>query len=229
MTELIVALDVPTIKLAGEWVELLDEDVSWFKVGLELFTAEGKAVATMLKGRGKKVFLDLKFHDIPRTVARAVVRAADMGVDMINLHAVGGREMMETAAATLVDRDNPPKLIAVTVLTSMDAGALREMGIRRNPKTWVTDLALMAWNHGLDGVVASPRELKNIRKACGVGFIVVTPGIRMPDSPADDQRRTATPEQASKWGADYIVVGRPILEADNPVKAARSILRNLEK
>ena len=229
MTDLIIALDVPRIEDAGDWVDRLGETVGWYKVGLELFTREGAHIVKMLKEKGKNVFLDLKFHDIPRTVSRAVAQAAEMGIQMLSLHAAGGRAMMEAAAAQVVNRAMPPRLLGVTVLTSMDAASLKEVGIRRSPRNWVTDLALLAQDCGLDGVVASPREIRWIRSACGTGFLIVAPGIRSPGAPVQDQRRTATPHMARKCGADFIVVGRPILESDDPLKSTRKILKDLTK
>lgn len=229
MTEIIIALDVPEISEASGWVDRLGNDIQWYKVGLELFTREGVKIVQLLEKKGKNVFLDLKFHDIPRTVARAVAQVADIGAQMINVHTVGGKAMMEAAAEELVNRTKPPKLVGVTVLTSMDAVSLKEIGIRRSPKGWVADLALMAQECGLDGAVASPREVRGIRDLCGQGFLIVTPGIRLPGSAADDQRRTATPAQAKKWGADFIVVGRPVLTAEDPLKILKKIQKELEK
>jgi len=229
MTELIIALDVPGSAEASNWVERLGDEALWYKVGLELFTREGAGIIQALEAKGKNIFLDLKFHDIPRTVARAVAQAADMGAQMVNVHTLGGKAMMEAAAEELVNRNKPPKLLGVTVLTSMDADSLKEIGIRRSPRGWVTDLALWAQECGLDGVIASPREIRGIREACGPGFLIVTPGIRLPRSPADDQRRTATPSQAKKWGADFIVVGRPILAAEDPISALKKVVKSIGK
>lgn len=223
MTELIFALDVPDAREADRWVELLGRDVAWFKVGLELFIREGAQVVENIAEKGKNVFLDLKLHDIPRTVERAVAQAASTGAAMMTIHASGGAEMMEAAALSAASCKNPPKLVAVTVLTSLDAHALGKIGVRRDPRKWAIKLAKEAKDAGVDGVVSSPGEIKGIKNATGRDFLVVTPGIRMPDSVPDDQKRTATPAEARRRGADFIVVGRPIRDASDPLQAAVNI------
>jgi len=221
MTKLIFALDVHDKMEAGRWVDILGSEVYWYKVGLELFLREGAGMVESIVGRGKKVFLDLKLHDIPRTVERAASQAGSMGVDMMTIHATGGRAMMEAAANAAASLKNPPKVVAVTVLTSLDANALEEIGLGADPRKWALELAKLAKKAGMDGVVASPLEAKSIKEACGKNFIV-TPGIRMPDSKVDDQRRTATPSEAAK-NADFIVVGRPIRDAPDPIAVTREI------
>lgn len=223
MTELIFALDVPEGAESLRWVELLGDEVNWYKVGPELFVKEGPRAIEEITSRNKKVFLDLKFHDIPRTVAKAVAGAASAGADMLTVHASGGAAMMEAASREAAKLPNPPKIVAVTVLTSLDSAALKDTGLRRNPARWAAQLARLAKASGLGGVVASVGEVKAIKRACGGDFLVVTPGIRPPRSGADDQKRTATPEMAAKAGADFIVVGRPIREANDPLAVAREI------
>lgn len=229
MSEIIVALDVADTDKARKVVEQLGENAVWYKVGLELFLRDGISALKMLKKKKKKVFLDLKFHDIPHTVARAVESSADMGVDMINVHVLGGAEMMEAAASVLVNLKNPPLLVGVTVLTSMDSSSLKKLSIKRNPLRWVGELALLAQECGLDGVVASGREINKIRSLCGQNFKIVTPGIRFSDNASHDQRRIVTPREASSWGADFLVMGRPILSAENPKQAYERAIKELEK
>ena len=223
MTELIFALDVPDRKEADRWVELLGAEVSWHKIGLELFLREGAGLVERIAAQGKKVFLDLKLHDIPRTVEKSVLQVGSIGASMMTIHASGGPAMITAAAEAARKLKQPPKIIAVTVLTSLDAHDLKTIGLKRHPGKWAIQLALMAKESGADGVVAGPREVKPIKRECGSDFAVITPGIRMPDSQADDQRRTATPGAAARMGADFIVVGRPIREAPDPVNMAREI------
>jgi len=227
MTELVFALDVPGRAEVEHWVGLLGGEVDWFKIGLELFVKEGPGVVEDVTSRNKKVFLDLKLHDIPRTVAKAVAGAASAGADMLTVHASGGAAMMKAAAEEASRLANPPKIVAVTVLTSLDSAALLDMGIRRSPAGWATRLARLARAGGMDGVVASVGEVEKIKKACGEDFIVVTPGIRPPGFAADDQKRVATPDMAAEKGSDFIVVGRPIREADDPVEVAMEIKRSI--
>ncbi len=227
---LIVALDVSS---AGEALSLYDElkdEVGAFKVGLQLFSAEGPEVVRQLVKRGAKVFLDLKFHDIPNTVAMAAVEAAKTGAWMLNVHASGGSEMMLRTAGEVreyCDRNSltPPKLIAVTVLTSTDGPTLLEIGINRDPETQVVELAKLTERSGFDGLVASPREVRQIRNAVSKeGFLVVTPGIRAISATKDDQKRVTTFAEAITNGADYVVVGRPITKANDRVNAVRELL-----
>jgi orotidine-5'-phosphate decarboxylase len=196
-----------------------------------LFTAEGPVVVRYLVAIGKKVFLDLKFHDIPNTVRAGARQAAQLGVTMFNVHASGGRKMMEAAlegARSVGHGKARPRVLAVTLLTSLASQDLEELGLSGSPEDVVVRLARLAQSAGLDGVVASPREIAAIRNACGPSFLIVTPGIR-PATAADDQVRIATPEHAIQAGADYLVVGRPITEAADPVAAADAIVGEMEK
>lgn len=229
---LIFALDVDEFEEAERWVKLLHGKVGIFKVGKQLFTRCGPEVVHMVRGEGGEVFLDLKYHDIPNTVAMAGAEAAKLGVRMFNLHALGGRQMMERAAAEL-DRHFPkgdpdrPLLLAVTILTSATAETLREVGIDRSIDEMVPRLALLAKQAGLDGVVASPKEVGLIRQACGADFAIVTPGVRPSFAALDDQKRVTTPAEAIAAGADYLVIGRPISAAADPVAAAELILEEM--
>jgi len=224
---LIVALDVRELDRASYLVDLLAPVVDWFKVGLELYTWSGPAAVQMVADSGKRVFLDLKFHDIPATVAAAsrAVRALP-GVALWNVHAAGGAEMLSAAVAA-----NRPaggrKLLGVTVLTSLDARSLPPLGIERSLADQVVALARLSQEAGLDGVVASPREVAAVRAACGPHFLIVTPGVRPEWAARDDQRRVMTPAEAVRAGADYLVVGRPITGAADPLAAARRIIDEL--
>ncbi len=228
-TELIVALDFVKLQDALDFVETAGDSVTWYKIGSQLFCSAGPAAVAALKARGKKVFLDLKFYDIPNTVASAVAEAVKMGADMVNVHASGGREMMMAAVKAAADNSpagKRPLLIAVTVLTSMDAATLTEVTNRKDaytPSVHVPYLAKLAKESGMDGVVASAHEIDLIRSACGGDFVLVIPGIRPADSSVDDQKRIMTPREAAAKGADFIVVGRPVLKARNPAEAARAI------
>jgi len=232
-SSLIVALDFDSLSSAVKFAKLVADLVGLFKIGSQLFTAAGPAVVKEIAALGPGIFLDLKFHDIPNTVAGAVLSSAAMsGVQLVNIHALGGSAMMKAAAQAIsagvplgVDR---PRLLAVTILTSMDQKAVREVGIGGSPKSRVPKLAELAKSAGVDGVVASVQEAKAIRKACGRDFLIVTPGVRPKGMAAnakdDDQARTATPAEAIRAGADYIVVGRPILAAEDPRAAAQVIV-----
>jgi orotidine-5'-phosphate decarboxylase len=227
--KLIFALDVADCDYAVELIETFSPHIEIFKVGLELHTHAGSKIIDEIHKRGKKVFLDLKFHDIPTTVAKAGVAAARQGVFMFNVHASGGRDMMMKCRDDVVNvclKENIAKtrIIAVTVLTSMSQDVLRhEVGIQHSLKTQVRHLAGLALKAGLDGVVASAQEAAMIRGHCGRGFLIVTPGIRPSWSAADDQHRTMTPKQALREGADYLVMGRAILNHDNPLRAVELI------
>jgi orotidine-5'-phosphate decarboxylase len=229
-SKLIVALDVSNSHDAREIVEQLRGLVGMFKVGSQLFSAEGPAIVREIVESGEKIFLDLKFHDIPNTVAAAGVEATRLGVSIFNVHASGGVEMMtrtRDAVADIVDKEglNKPTVIAVTVLTSSNDQTLREAGVDSSSEDQVVRLAKLADSSGLDGVVASPREIALIRSAVSNdNFVLVTPGVRPPGAAADDQKRTLSPREAIAAGANYLVVGRPILKADNPVKAAAAIV-----
>ena len=222
---LIVALDVAALKEAKALVEELYPLVKIFKVGSQLFTACGPEAIKMIDKKGARVFLDLKFHDIPNTAALAIKAAKDMGVFMVNLHASGGKNMLEAAVSARGRRG--PILLAVTVLTSLDAKGLRDIGVKRSPLAYAKSLALLAKSCGLDGIVCSAREITAIKRACGSRFIIVTPGIRLAKGKRGDQKRVATPQYAFRSGADYIVVGRPITKSKDPLSAARAILDNI--
>ena len=229
---LIVALDVSSAAEAVRMAEKLRGHAGLFKVGQQLFTAEGPAVVRHLAALGEKVFLDLKYHDIPNTVRGAAREAARMGVSMLNVHASGGRKMMEAAlegAHQGASGGGRPLVLAVTVLTSLGSDDLAEIGVDGSCEAAAIRLAGLAQRAGLDGVVASPQEIAAIRRACGPDFVIVTPGIRPETAAADDQTRIATPERAIRGGADYLVVGRPITEAADPAAAADAIVAEMEK
>jgi orotidine-5'-phosphate decarboxylase len=223
---LIVALDVPTVEEARGLVDRLAGKVGLFKVGSQLFTAGGPGFVRDLVARGEKVFLDLKYHDIPNTVASAVSEACQLGVALLDVHALGGRAMMQAAAGALPAMGT--RLLAITLLTSHDDESLGEIGLGGALPDSVRRLAVLARDAGLDGVVASPHEVSLIREACGEGFLIVTPGIRPAGARAGDQARATTPAAALRAGADYLVVGRPILEAPDPVAAVRAIVDEME-
>ena len=223
-TELITALDFPDVEGAMALVDRIGEAGVWYKVGKQLFTACGPKVVEQLKQRGKKVFLDLKYHDIPNTVAQAVASAARIGADMCNVHALGGPAMLSAAA----EAAEKAWILLTAVLTSMDAGELAAVGIERSPEEQVLRLARLAQANGVAGVVCSSLELDAIRSACGRDIVTVVPGIRPADSSADDQKRIMTPRQAAQRGADFIVVGRPITKAADPAAAAAAILNELQ-
>ncbi len=231
--KLIFALEARHMEGAREWVEKLKDAVSVFKIGKQLFTREGPAAVKMIHEAGARTFLDLKFHDIPSTVREASYEAARMGVFMFNVHAAGGAEMMreskEGAMRAAGELKTPPPLVlAVTVLTSLSQKDLAEVGIPDQPRDQVLRLATLAKRCGLDGVVASPQEIEDIRRETGKDFIIVTPGIRPGGADAGDQKRVLTPAEAVRRGADYIVVGRPIREAPDPAAAARTITEEME-
>lgn len=230
---LIFALDVDTFEAAARWVEVLRNEVGMFKVGKQLFTRCGPAIVETIHAAGAQVFLDLKYHDIPNTVATAAVEAARLGVKMFNVHALGGPNMMsamqERLRTVALDRGWPiPITLGVTILTSSTAADLRAVGIERPVDEMVTRLALLVKKSGLNGVVASAREVELIRAVCGEDFIVVTPGVRPASAAIDDQQRVVTPAAAMAAGADYIVVGRPISTAADPVAAARAIVAEMD-
>jgi orotidine-5'-phosphate decarboxylase len=227
--KLILALDVDDYDYAIELVERFSPYIEVFKLGLELHTIAGSKIIEDIHKRGKKVFLDLKFHDIPNTVAKAGIAAARLGVFMFNVHASGGLDMMQKCRDEVVNvclRENiaKPRMIAVTVLTSMSQDVLKkEIGIQYSLKTQVRHLAGLALKAGIDGVVASAQEAALIRSHCGRGFLIVTPGIRPSWAVADDQQRMMTPKKALQEGADYLVMGRTILNHANPEQAINLI------
>jgi orotidine-5'-phosphate decarboxylase len=222
---LIVALDVATGDEAAALTARLAGHVGMVKVGKQLFTAAGPAAVRRLIEAGAKVFLDLKYHDIPNTVSGAVAAAASLGVSFVDVHALGGRSMMSAAATALAG--SRTSLLAVTVLTSHDDATLSEIGIAGPVASAVERLALLSRSSGAHGVVASPHEIAAIRAACGPDFLIVTPGIRPAGAKAGDQARAATPAAALRAGADYLVVGRPIIEAPDPASAAAAIVAEM--
>ncbi|PKM30334.1 MAG: orotidine-5'-phosphate decarboxylase [Gammaproteobacteria bacterium HGW-Gammaproteobacteria-11] len=224
----IVALDFADFALATRLADQLDPQRCRLKVGKELFTSAGPAVVEQLQKRGFEIFLDLKFHDIPNTTANAVHAAAELGVWMVNVHASGGRRMMEACRDVLQRRSGQrPLLTAVTVLTSLEQEDLLEVGVDIEPMVQVQRLARLTQECGLDGVVCSAREAKALRGALGDDFLLVTPGIRPVDSSADDQKRIVTPAQALENGSSYLVIGRPITRAGSPTAALDEILQSL--
>ncbi|MBW2039650.1 MAG: orotidine-5'-phosphate decarboxylase [Deltaproteobacteria bacterium] len=229
---IIFALDVGTWDEAKRFVEELKEWVWGFKIGKELFTWMGPKVVEMVQEKGGKVFLDLKYHDIPATVARASAMATRLRVAMFNLHTLGGVEMMRMAVEAsheLAQKEGlpSPKILGVTVLTSLRAVDLRELGIARSLEEEVVQLAKLAQRVGLDGVIASPQEIRPLREVCGEDIIIVTPGVRPQKSLRHDQARVMTPKEAVKAGADYLVIGRPIRDAADPLEATKEILKEI--
>ncbi len=225
---LIVALDVPNAEKARALVAQLGESVSFYKVGNELFTAVGPALVRDLIASGKKVFLDLKFHDIPNTVAGAVHSAASLGVSLLTVHASGGSKMLQAAAQAAAQSSAKPTVLAVTVLTSLAAADLEEIGVSGTLEAQVLRLANLAINSGCGGIVASAQEAAHLRQTLGTGFTLVTPGIRPAGAVAADQSRVVTPGDAIRAGATFLVVGRPITAADDPPHAAASITQQIE-
>ena len=217
---IIVALDFPDGKSALQLVSQLDPQLCRLKVGKELFTATGPQLLEQLMTRGFDVFLDLKFHDIPNTVAKACQAAANLGVWMVNVHALGGRKMLQ-AAREAITPGTITKLIAVTLLTSMDQDDLADIGLAGQPEQIVERLARLAYECELDGVVCSALEAAHLRQQSGEHFCLVTPGIRPHNNNADDQRRVSTPQQAIRNGANFLVIGRPITQANNPLLACQ--------
>ncbi len=229
---LIFALDVDSFEKAQAWVDQLHQQVGLFKVGKQLFTRCGPRVVEMIRERGADVFLDLKYHDIPNTVAKAGVEACRLGAGMFNVHALGGLEMMqktvEEVDAWCLENSQPrPIMLAVTILTSSTEETLRGVGIDRPVTEMVPRLAALTREAGFDGVVASPKEVELIRAACGDDFLIVTPGVRPSFASLDDQKRVTTPAEAIAAGASHLVIGRPISAAENPAEAARLILEEI--
>ncbi len=225
--KIIVACDYADAASALALAARLDPKLCRLKVGKELFTAAGPQVVEGLMQRGFEIFLDLKFHDIPNTVAQACKAAASLGVWMMNVHALGGRKMMEAAREAVANTTHAPKLIAVTILTSMAQEDLLEIGVSAAPAEMVLRLAQLARDSGLDGVVCSAQEAAALRQQCGAGFCLVTPGIRPADASADDQSRIMTPRAALDNGASYLVIGRPITRAADPIQALQEITQQM--
>jgi len=224
---LIVALDVPGAEAAEEMVRQLEGACQWFKVGLELFAAAGPAVVEALTARGVSVFLDLKFHDIPNTVAGAVRSAAGLGARIMTVHAAGGPAMLAAARAALDGVAGPPQLLAVTVLTSMDAEQLKATGVTLSPAEQAELLARTGWEAGIRGFVCSPQEVAALRALTGPEAVLVVPGIRPAGAASGDQKRLSTPADALSAGANYLVVGRPITQSPDPAQAAEAILQEM--
>jgi orotidine-5'-phosphate decarboxylase len=227
MSPIVVALDYPTAAQAIEMAKQLDPSKCRVKVGKELFTASGPTILEQLHKLNFDVFLDLKFHDIPNTCAGAVAVAAELGVWMVNVHASGGERMMNAAAEAIANKNNKPILIAVTVLTSMEQTDLAGIGLDISPQQQVERLAKLSKQSGMDGVVSSAQEIQLIKELCGNDFLTVTPGIRPAGSAAGDQRRIMTPQQAVNAGGDYMVIGRPITQVENPKQVCLDIIDSI--
>lgn len=231
-TELIIALDLPSGKEAVELAGRLINQADFFKVGLQLFLAEGPAIVARLKALGARVFLDLKLHDISNTVRNAVIEAVKMNVDMLTVHTLGGRDMLEAAALaareTAHQGIDPPKILGVTILTSHNNESLAEIGLADPIEDQVLRLATLAEGAGLSGVVSSGRETAMLRNKLGDDFLLIVPGIRPAQGEHGDQKRAVTPEMAIKAGADYLVVGRPIIESADPALAFKLIKTEAE-
>jgi len=231
---LIVALDLDDLEAATELVRSLAREVGMFKIGKQLFTHAGPQAVRLIQSLGGEIFLDLKFHDIPNTVAKAAIEATRLGVKMFNVHASGSLEMMrltvkEVERVSRQQKLRRPIMLGVTVLTSLGQEDLQRLGVEHKIADQVVRLALLTKEAGMDGVVASPHEVADIRQACGQRFVIVTPGIRPADSHRNDHQRVMTPADAVRAGVDYIVVGRPILEAKNPIMAAREIVAEMHE
>jgi orotidine-5'-phosphate decarboxylase len=224
---LIVALDVSDRAAALRVVDQLAGHVGFFKVGLEIFTREGPSLVEEIRNRGEKVFLDLKLHDIPNTVRGAVRSACQLGVQMLTIHASGGPAMLSAACEEAQSSGSPPLLLAVTALTSLSLENVRTLGIGGSIEDWVERLAMLAYDSGIRGIVASSKELPMLRRKFQTDMRLVIPGIRPAGSALQDQSRTATPGEAIRAGADFIVVGRPILQAPNPAMAADAIVADI--
>ena len=227
--KIIIALDYPAAAPALALAERLQPELCRLKVGKELFTATGPALLEQLMRRGFEIFLDLKFHDIPNTTAQACKAAAALGVWMVNVHALGGRKMLEAAREAIPTGSHQPKLIAVTLLTSMAQEDLADIGIAATPAEMVLRLATLARDSGLDGVVCSAQEATLLRKQCGGKFCLVTPGIRPTQASLDDQSRVMTPLAALQAGSSYLVIGRPITRAADPLQALLDINKEIEE
>lgn len=226
--ELIVALDVPNKDAMEKKLQEMPDFIEWYKVGLEIFCAEGPSILEPLQKRGKKIFLDLKLHDIPRTVGHAVKTAAAHGVQLMTVHAIGGRAMLEAAAQAAAECENPPKLVAVTTLTSLSQEDFVDLGIDRTVSEQALALGRLAISSGIDGLVTSAHEAGVLREAFP-DALLITPGIRLPDGEVGDQKRVATPSYAVAQGATHLVVGRPIVQAQNPEAAATAMMNDMNK
>ena len=229
LDKIIVALDLESKQEALNLVDILKDHIDFYKIGSVLFTRCGPDLIKELKNKGKKVFLDLKYHDIPNTVSQAVSEAVNLKVDMLTVHTLGGFRMLKEAqiAAQKHNAQHIPLLLGVTVLTSMKESDLYEVGINRKVKSQVKKLALLAYNAGLKGIVCSAKEIDIVKRLSKNALITVVPGIRLKSGDIDDQKRTATPKQALKKGADYLVIGRPITTAKNPLNVVQDILKDI--
>ncbi|OUV91570.1 MAG: orotidine-5'-phosphate decarboxylase [Puniceicoccaceae bacterium TMED149] len=226
-TELILALDCEDKSKAIEIISSLKQDLKWVKIGLQMFTAYGKDFVKEIKSNGYNVFLDLKLHDIPNTVAKAIDSLSDLSIDLLTIHASGGAEMCEYAARARNETNPNLRLLAVTVLTSINQAQLNQLNIKESIQKQVVDLAKLSTQSGVDGVVSSPLELGILRSSLDSSKLIVTPGIRPLDSEQNEQKRVMTPEEASEKGADFIVVGRPILNSPEPTKTVKQILQSI--
>lgn len=227
--KLIVALDIENLSEVERIVDLLKDRISIFKIGLQLFTKEGPRAVEMVQKKGCRVFLDLKYHDIPNTAAKASREATRLGVFMFTVHTLGGDEMMKRCRDSVVETSINegivrPMIIGVTILTSIDQKALTDLGIKENLRNEARHLSDRALRAGLDGVVASPEEVRLIREGCGKDFIIVTPGIRPEGTSFDDQKRIMTPRDAIREGSNFLVIGRPVLMAEDPLKVVENII-----
>ena len=227
-TELILALDCPNRTEALKLLKTMQGSLKWVKIGLQMFTAYGIPLAKEIKAMGFNIFLDLKLHDIPNTVAKAIDSLSEVSIDLLTIHAIGGSEMCQFAAKAR-DASNPNlKLLAVTVLTSMNQAQLEQLNIHTSVESQVQTLAKLSTQSGIDGIVASPLELPMLRSELDPSTLIVTPGIRSRGADLNEQKRVMTPEEASKLGANFIVVGRPILNSPNPSETVQSILKSLK-
>ena len=226
-TELILALDCEDKSKAIEIISSLKQDLKWVKIGLQMFTAYGKDFVKEIKSNGYNVFLDLKLHDIPNTVAKAIDSLSDLSIDLLTIHASGGAEMCEYAARARNETNPNLRLLAVTVLTSINQAQLNQLNIKESIQKQVVDLAKLSTQSGVDGVVSSPLELGILRSSLDSSKLIVTPGIRPLDSEQNEQKRVMTPAEASEKGADFIVVGRPILNSPEPTKTVKQILQSI--
>jgi len=234
LSPLIIALDTSDLEQARRWASAVRENVDVVKVGLELYSAAGPKAVEVLKGDGFDVFLDLKLNDIPNTVASACLTLCELEPLFMTLHTMGGQEMMRAASSALaetsaVNGKRRPRLLGVTVLTSLDLLALKKIGVRDSMEGQVTRLAKLAVESGLDGVVASPLEVLDVRRIVGTDPVVVTPGVRPPGARIGDHARVATPGDAVNWGSDFLVVGRPLTRSEDPASVARAILEDARR